>query len=811
MIFLPSTPTAGCSPDTIRKVSGSQFTKLMSRLFLLFFLCLGSTAALLHGQDVPPAMTVPVVGEIRVEFTDIRNVSDEAVLARVQIRAGMPYSQTLVDRSIRSLYATRLFDYIEARTEEMPANQIRIVFVVQARYRIDSIVLSGNQQVNERRLRREIQSKVGGPLDERQLRKDADKMVEHYREKGYTDVRIDFDVRRDRQRGVGEVTFLINEGYRLRIKRVEFVGNTVFSNRKLRKEMETRRRWFMSWLTGSGRFDEAKFQEDLDKLKTLYMNAGHLDVSIPESNVTLDYPKPSEIVITVRVDEGRRYQVGNVTFEGNTIFTSMQLYPALNLLQGDVFSPEVLDEDVERLTNIYGSIGYLDTVVRPERRANIATGAIDIVYSIRESERFDVESIVIEGNTKTKSVVIIRELALTPGRTFNLVYMKNSEARLRNTRFFEEVQLSPESTNIPGKRNLKIRVKEGPTGNFQFGAGFSSLENVVVFFEVSQSNFDLFKWRSPMLQGAGQKFRFRGSIGSYSNELVIYFEEPWLFQQRLSFGVELFRRETDYNSTTYNELRTGIETFLRKRLIGLIDGQATYSFEIVDLKGVTQNAPLLIKQEAENSPRSVSKVDFTILRDTRNDFIFTTRGTRISFSTTFAGLGGDTEYVKFETRNAFFLPTFTSGDQVLSLLVRAGTLWEYSDETVPFFDRFYLGGPHSLRGFEYREVGPFQSFEPIGGNTYGFASLEYSVKVADPLRLAIFYDWGFVNAGEFAFSPASYNDNWGFGIRLLILGNPLRLDYGIPMTSTRYYDESGKEIYDNNRGNQFNFSFGTRF
>ncbi|HKJ91507.1 MAG TPA: outer membrane protein assembly factor BamA [Oceanipulchritudo sp.] len=753
----------------------------------------------------------PVVADIEIEFVDIRNVSDEAILARLQLREGMPFSQNLVDRSIRSLYRTRLFDFIEARTEDLPGGQVRVIFTVQARYKISGIEIEGNDRVKTRRLRREVNSRVGQTLDERRIRRDADKILEHYRDKGFTEARVDYTIDRDRDAGTGLVTFIVNEGQKLKIDEVRFVGNTAFSGRKLKGQMEIRRRWFLSWLTGSGRFDEAKFQEDLERLRSLYLNEGYLDVSIPESNVTLDYPNSKEIVITIRIDEGRQYRVGNISIEGNTIFPTPILYASLDLLPGDVFAPETLDEDVERLTNIYGSVGYLDTSVRPERRANMETGDIDLVYTIRESDRFEVESILIEGNTKTKSVVVIRELALSPGRTFNLVYMKNSEAILKNTRFFEEVQLSPESTNIPGKRNLKIRLKEGRTGNFQFGAGFSSLENAVLFFEISQSNFDLFKWRSPFLQGDGQKFRFRGSIGSRSNEVVIAFEEPWLFERRLAFGFELFRRETDFNSTTYNELRTGLEVYLRKRLFGLVNGQLAYSFEIVDLKNVSFNAPLLIREESLNSPRSVSKVALTMWRDTRNDLIFTTRGSRISMTTSFAGIGGDTEYVKFEGRSAFFLPTFEFGDQVVSLLGRVGSLWEYSDEPVPFFDRFYLGGPNSLRGFDFRDVGPLAGREPVGGNSYAFGSLEYSIKVADPLRLALFYDWGFVNQDDFDFNPSSYNDNWGFGIRLLVLGNPLRLDFGIPITSSQILDENGNVLFDNDTGNQFNFSFGTRF
>lgn len=804
-------------------------------LSLFTFLCLWMprTAA----QEADFGATDRIVDSIDIQFADLVTVSREAVLARVQLREGMPYSQQLVDRSIRSLYATLLFDTIEAQTVELPNNRVQVIFTVRAKYRIEDIIIEGAREISRNRLFRDFTSRVGGILDDRRLQVDADMMRDLYQERGFTEARIDFDVVRNAETGRGVVTYRITEGPRLKIKRVDFVGNAAFSDRKLRGEMDTRRRWMFSWLTGSGRFDEVEFQEDLEKLRAFYLKEGYLDVSIAESSVTLEYPSPNEIVITIQVSEGRLYSVGEISFEGNVIFDNASLYSILRLLPGDTFSPPKLDEDVKALEDVYGSFGYLDTTVRPDRRANVQTGNIDLVYRFREGERFDVESIVIEGNVKTKSTVIVRELALAPGRNFNLIYMKNSEARLQNTRFFEDVQVTPETSDIPGRRNLKIRVREGRTGNLQFGAGFSSIESVVVFFEVSQSNFDLFKWRSPLLQGDGQKFRLRGSIGSRSNEVTLYFEEPWLFEQRLAAGFELFRRESDYNSALYNELRTGLEIFLRKRLFGLVDGQVSYGLQSIDLRNVRNDiAPGVIVAEAAISPRIISKVDFTLVRDTRNNLVFTTRGSRVSFGTTFAGIGGDTEYMKFETRNSFFIPVFETGDQVIQIIARAGTFWSYGETDnpvfrpgtteivgregeIPFFDRFYLGGPNSLRGFEYREVSPIARVEssgrrfnePIGGNTYGFGSIEYTVEVAQPLRLAVFYDWGFVNRDDFDFDPTSFNDNWGFGIRLQVLGNPLRLDYGIPITPSRVLSAEGEEIYTNDQGGQFNFSFGTRF
>ena len=386
-----------------------------------------------------------------------------------------------------------------------------------------------------------------------------------------------------------------------------------------------------------------------------------------------------------------------------------------------------------------------------------------------------------------------------------MVKMRNSEARLRNTRYFDEVSLSPEQTDLPGRKDLRIEVQEARTGNLTFGAGFSSLEDGVVFVELTQSNFDLFNPKS-FFQGDGQKFRLRLQLGSSSNEVAISFEEPWFLEKRLALGTEIFRTESDYVSSEYNELRTGMEIYLRKRIRGLWTGRLSYRLEEIKIFDVDQDEapPDVLDEEGS---RSVSKLGFNLTRDTRDSYLFTTKGNRISFVTQFAGLGGETEYIRLEARGAQFFPLFDKSDHVISTIARAGTLIEYADDKVPFFDRFYLGGPNSLRGFEFREVGPKQqaangNFEPVGGNSFGFFSVEYNYKLTDPLRLALFYDIGYVNSEENDFNTHDYNDNWGFGLRILILGSPLRLDYGIPINTDRQNDKDG---------NQFYFSFGTRF
>jgi outer membrane protein insertion porin family len=773
--------------------------------WILFFLCVVN-ASLLSAQD--DALVQPVVGQIEIEFKDIKNISEEAIRARIQIRVGMEYNQSLIDRSIRSLYNTGFLDFIEVKTEVLPDGKSKLIFLVQAKYRIKDIYFEGNRRLKQTRLQEEIISRENGVLDERRINDDSDKLLEYYQSKGFSQVSVDYEITKDSKTGYGDVVFRIDEGQKLKIAYVKFTNNKAISDRKLKKTLDTKNFSFVNSFFGKGRFKDEILQEDIDKLLALYKQKGYLDVDISDASVTLDYPSSNTIGVTIDINEGRQYRVGNVTFDGNTLYSDVELMRPLKLQPGDVFSPSLLDEDRNKVSNAFGQIGYLDTSVRAERRPNLVTGDIDIHYNIRESEEILVESINIEGNTKTKSVVILREISLSPGDVFDRVRMKSSESRLINTQYFENVSVTPEKTNIPGRRNMKISLKEGRTGNLTFGAGFSSLKKGLFSAEVSQGNFDLFNFRS-FFQGDGQKMRLFAEIGSNSEEYGITFVEPWLFDQRLAFEVDLFRIETDFVSVSFNELRTGLRTSLRKRLFNNIDGRLTYSYEIVDIFDVSPFASPIIR--GEEGKRSVSKIELDLIRDFRDRIIYSRRGNRVELKTSFAGLGGDTDYFKIEGRGSQYFPTHDYLDQTLSIFARAGSVFDRGSNGVPFFDRFFLGGPDDIRGFEFRQVGPkdiqrgpsgaITSIDNIGGNSFGFFTVEYTFKLSEGMRFAVFYDLGFVNPDEGDFSFSRYNSSWGFGIRVQVLGAPMRLDFGIPITTDEFNDE----------GNQFHFTFGPRF
>jgi len=615
---------------------------------------------------------------------------------------------------------------------------------------------------------------------------------------------VSYTIARDRATGLGTITFKIREGAKVKILSVNFSGNAHIRAKALRKVMETKKWWIFSWLTDTGRYKDDDFQDDLDKLRDYYRENGYLDVEIPEEKIVFSYPKRNGLVITISVVEGRQYRIGEISVTGNKLHSTALLKRVLSLYakQGAVFAPSKIDKASERLEDYYGKDGYLETRVHVTRRPNLRTNDIDLEFKIDESERFLVESIQVEGNTKTKSVVILRELILGPGDVFDTVRMKISKNALENTRFFDDVDITPQDTNIPGRRDMRVVVKEGRTGTFTFGAGYSSLERATVFAQIQQTNFDLFNRRS-LFQGDGEKFSIKVSIGELSNEAVISFEEPFLFEKRLALGFSIFREQSDYVSTYYQELQEGGNVDLRKHLFGLYNGILTYQYETINIYNLNPSASQVISSAA--GLHDVSQLSFEIVRDTRDKLVSPTSGNRIDFITTVAGgpLGGTDSFYGFEFKGSQNFKVFETQEQVLELVAYAGVRDNYNGfPALPYYDAFYLGGPATLRGFQYQEVSPRDQYgEPIGGKTYGMFTAEYSVEIVDPIRFAFFYDVGFVNIAAYDFNPSTYNDDFGIGLRLQVAGSPLSLDYGIPIKGDHY----------NRQGGQFNFSFGTRF
>ena len=806
----------------------------------LAFACV--PAALAQLGRAPESAEPPTIRKLIVNFTGLSNVNEEVARANMSLREGEPYDAIAIDRDIRTLYRTQLFEHIEVRLQPVGSDEVDLFFDIRPKFRIASISFDGNERIRDRRLENEVTILPNQILNERRVKEAGQAIEEFYLKRGFSQARIEYEIDRNPATGFGNVIYKIREGGKYKISKVKFTGNKNIKSRKLRRNIKTKKRGLFSLFTGSGRFDADQFDDDLEKLKDLYVEEGHLDIGIDPAQVRFSYPTNRKMVIDIAVDEGKEYQVGSIDFEGNELYKDDILRLMLRVKPGDRYRPERLDEDLERIEDFYGQFGYMESRVRLTRVPNVTTGNIDIVYQIYESEKFQVESIEIEGNTKTKSTVVIRELALGPGSTFDSVRMDASRMRLENTRYFDDVNVTPQTTQIPGRRDLRITFREGRTGNFSFGAGFSSLEKGTFFVELTQSNFDIFNWRGAF-QGDGQKFRLRAQIGSLSSQITLAFEEPWLFEKRLAAGFTLFNTSSGL-TRLYDVEQKGFDVYIRKRLIELIEARLSYSLVEFGFDNFARELDEVQRDQLEQSNGQISSLNLLLLRDRRDRIINTFRGSRLELDLTTAGgpLGGNFQYNKIESRNLIHFPISTWHSQTIGFLIRAGVVKESGDsEFVPIEERFYLGGPNTLRGFEFRDVSPKSGLVPldpeladsgigrrpfeIGGKTYGMFSAEYTIGFTEGFHGAIFYDGGFVNKaagdfsmdrveayGEFLGEPvllgwnnSGWNDNVGVGIRISVMGTPLRLDYAIPLTT------SGDPTFGgNDEGAQFNFTFGGR-
>jgi outer membrane protein insertion porin family len=754
------------------------------------------------------------ISSIAIELNGPDTIGKSFILQNLQIETGIPYKSNAIDKSITNLMATGAIDDVKVffDPDKSTQNEVALVFKIFTKSRIEKVIFEGNDKISTSKLEKSIEVSTGELLDEAEIKADQRALEKLYLEKGFWNSQVDSKIISKKGERGAQVVFSIIENEKRKIKKIIFTGNQNISEKKLSKQMETAAWRFWRFWSKRSRYRPAELEEDLNKLRSTYRDEGFLDVIIEKNSVKIMPQGKSSLDIVINIDEGKRSYFGEIKLVGNSVITTDELQGEMSIKTGEPYSPTLLAEERNLFRKKYGELGYLDARVVSIRKPNLQTGQIDLRFDITENNKFSVNSIQVRGNDKTKTTAIIRELALAPGETFDLLRMETSEARLKNTRFFETVNLDDEpiASQDPelqsSRRNLVVNVEEGRTGHVSFGVGFSTLEKAMMFAEFRQGNFDIMRWRSPYrLQGDGQKFRLRLKLGARSNEARLALEEPWFMNRRVAAGFELFREKSDYYSSYYDEMRAGFEIYFRKRLFELVEGRLFYRLEDVVIDDVSPNAPNFIKKE----DLLISKLGLSLTRDTRNSILFPSEGSIVTLSKEFAGglFGGDADYGRFELQGAKFLETFDPMEQVLSFSGKLGTLGRFNgeDSDVPFYEKFFLGGPYNLRGWDYRDAGPQEEDEPQGGNSYSYISAEYTFKIADPLRFAFFYDGGFLRTGDFKFAPGDemqgWHDNWGLGARIMVMGMPLRLDLGFPITDPSKTGGSP----------QFHFSGGTRF
>ena len=909
---------------TRRVASPASWLRALGQAIIVCVLLWGGQA---WGQISGPAPRARLVQKIIIQHEGQPAASEELIRANIRLKADEPYSLNASDDDIHNLRNTGFFENVYV-TNKQVAGGVEVTYTLVGKPVVTEILFEGNaggRKFKESKLRKKIRSRTGETLNRPRIFSDTRILLKEYQKGGYHQAKVGYDVRHDEALGQAAVVFRVDPGPKVKIDDIVFENAVAFSQRELRKVFKTRRHWWMSWLTSSGKFETDQWDEDIEKLVQFYQDEGYIDFKIREKK--FEYPKEGRMVINLDLYEGYRYQVGSVTFEGNTLFSGDQIRRGVQvlerpvapyMLEGTIFTPAGLSNDRDAVRDYYEAHGYLDTRVIVTKVPNTDQGTMDLVYRIREGELSYVEKVEIRGNTRTRDKVIRRELAIYPGEEFDMVSVELSKRRLEGTGLFESVDTQVEKIpELPNRRNLIIGVEEGRTGHLIMGFGYSSFQSIFAQVGYVQGNFDLFN--PPYFTGGGQKFRLQVTAGARRQDYQVTFEEPYFLDRKLRFSVDLYHREIQYYSRYYEQHQTGMKLGLSRTLwndftyggvdftfesVGIFD-RSSYSDMLKEHDMLTNNDLALVppdvpevpyvegdeipadkkigdvktpaivytpfdwtynelqgKRDGEwgelNNDRLVSKLGLFLAYDTRNHAMMPSRGQRTQINADIAGgpLGGDTEMYRLEIESAYYYPGFAEG-HVWEVVGKLGVVDTFGDsKRVPYFDRFFLGGGYSLRGYDYRDIGPqmqrwkngmedgklgyyvnvegadgkskgekfvpvnsnvpYYPFSqspqvqpdsgdkwtpviedstelPLGGSSYWFGSVEYSIPIIDKLRFAMFYDVGMVYADPYDFDFSNYADNWGIGLRLVVpMLGPLRLDYGFPLTRPDYVEGGGQ-------------------
>jgi len=752
-------------------------------------------ALIARAQAPQSAPAPPIIRSVDVQYTGAQAVSKERILAQMRTKVGQPYSNQVVEQDVAALYKTGVIQNVRIFAQP-EGDGVKVIVAVQIRAILREIEITGAERIKPKRLRKEIKLPLNRAVDEQQLEEARQKIIDVYQGQGFTDVSVQFRIDPiDEKRGTARVVFTINEGVRGAVKQVRFEGNAHFSEKVLRKQMKTRGRSPIYFVDKTGRLDEVQLEQDMDKLREFYQDHGYIDVEIktPRRERTEKGP----MIITIPIVEGPQYHVQKLTISGHQNTTEDRIRKLLKMKEGSVYSPKQLRDDAKAVADAYGSGGYVDLVVLPEG-APAGPALIDVHYKIEEGARSFVNRIDIEGNTRTKDKVIRREVLVAPGDVFNTVRVDLTKKRLDNLGYFAKVETYPEETDIPGRKDLTILVQEKRTGSLSFGGGFSTVDKLVGFAELTQGNFDLFNW--PSFTGGGQKFRLRVQYGTQRKDFILTITEPYFLDRRLALTGQAFYTEANYLSNEYNQRNYGFMVELRKPLNSYTYATLGYTFQDVDIFNVSASASDFIQSQAGSTLES--KIFTSIVFDSRDNPLLSRHGRRITFSPFIAGsfLGGDIRVygMDLEGSQYFHLPW----DTILLINGEIATVSHYSyGSGVPIYERLYLGGSNNLRGFPFREVGPQDSNgEPLGGQSMARTTIEWTFPIIEKARGAVFYDTGFVNTSSWAFGFNHIASDIGVGIRLDLPIGPLRLDYGYPIQRDGY-----------NGGGHFNFNVGYQF
>ena len=723
-------------------------------------------------------------------------ISTATILNRLKIQPGDVFQESALNKELKRLYATGYFSDVFVETEERPDGVV-VFFTVVEKPIVGKIEFRGNNRIRSARLLKKVSVKEGVLLDFNVLSQDVAEIKNYYIEEGYSRVKVDYRIESDPQTGKATVVFIIDEGETLRIKTIEIEGNLHFPDDELKKYMATKTAW---WFIRKGAFDEAKFQADLDRIKTFYRTKGFLDARVSGE---VSYSEDGKFMhLTVIVDEGKKYLVGEVLIEGQLAFPEGQIRGKTKIRTGDPFDYTQIKEDVEAIRTFYYDRGYMNADIMLNHEYNHATDRMDLVYDITAHDVVYVGMVNIIGNTKTKDKVIRRELRVYPGEKYDGEKLRYSKERIYNLGYFEDVYFETVPTDVPNVKDLNVTVKETKTGELAFGGGYSSVDAFIGFAQITQRNFDILNF--PTFTGGGQDLVIRAELGSARTNYNLGWTDPWIFDFPYLFGFDVYRFEHDRFSQSgygYDETRTGGDLRLGKAITDHLSTGLVYNLEEVRISDIPDDATdALRKEEGSNW---ISRLTWNLEYDTRDNKYTPTRGILTGSSLENAGgfIGGDKNFVKMYLYGSYyhsFLETF-----VLELKARGGIVENYGDtDEVPIYERFFAGGARTIRGYKERGVGPRDkgTNTALGGESMVVMNAEVTFPVwKNLIKGAVFFDTGNVWEHYDVFGSkddTGFKSGAGIGVRVKTPIGPVKLDYGYPLNDN----------YDDEREGQFYFS-----
>jgi outer membrane protein insertion porin family len=726
------------------------------------------------------AQELPLINSIEIQ--GLRRIDESAVKSKITQRPGEPISQEKTNEDIKNIYKLGYFDDVRAEIEPFEGG-IKLIYMVKEKPTIVKIELQGNEEFDDAKLKEKLTITSGAIADAVLIQDNANKLRAFYEEEGYWLSRIVPVISTINPHEVS-LTYQIEEGRKIKIRRIQIDGNKEISQSRIKKVMETKEWGIFSFITSSGYFKKERMDLDIEKVKDLYYNNGFIKVTVGEPGIQLTEDKTG-MRIMIAVSEGDQYKISSVELSGNKVFTDDVIRKRITILPDRPFSKETLRKNILSISELYSENGYALITVNPDIIPDEGKKSVKVVLNIDEGDKYRIGRIEISGNTKTRDKVIRREVRLDEGDTFNSALIKRSYERINNLNFFETVDLAPKPRPEEKLVDIDVKVKERPTGFFSVGGGYSSVEQFIAMVELTQGN----------LFGRGQFLKLRAELGGKTTYYDISFKDPWFMNKPISFSTNIYNITKEY--IEYDKKATGFGISLGKRFSEYWWTDIAYNFEHAEIFNVDEEASAIIRDQEGTS--TTSSITPALIRDSRDNFLDPSRGSRNSVHVTFAGLGGTNKFIKGELDSAWFFPI---GPTSVMLRGRFGYAKGFGGEELPLYERFYVGGIYTVRGLDFGDAGPRdeETDDAIGGTEELIFNAEYIFPLLSEIRLkgVVFFDAGnayedFENFGELRYTT-------GAGLRWISPMGPIRIEWG--------YNIDKKE---GEKSSRFEFAFGTFF